>query len=159
MPEVHESKKLDSCQEKFVITEQVKPKLLMLSERVHWFCASCSKLVYSYPSFETQQEGGGGGGGRGSRAEVSSSVHSSKHMPNANKRALTYWTAYSDATRGSSPGVSCPWPQRGSRKMLMLGAQKVRLVWPTLCMARASTATARASVRLKAAAEINRLTA
>ncbi|CAD5170611.1 unnamed protein product [Musa acuminata subsp. malaccensis] len=34
---------------------------------------------------------------------------------------MTYWTAYSDATRGSSPGVSCPRPQRGSRKMLMLG--------------------------------------
>ncbi|URE07279.1 hypothetical protein MUK42_19854 [Musa troglodytarum] len=54
------------------MSEHVKPKLLMLSERLHWFCASCSKLVYSYPSFETRQEGGGG---RGSSAEVSSSVH------------------------------------------------------------------------------------
>eukprot|EP00850_Spirogloea_muscicola_P010499 SM000062S19885 [mRNA] locus=s62:88831:98623:- [translate_table: standard] len=39
---------------------------------------------------------------------------------------------------GSSPGVSWPLPQRGSRKMLMLGDQKVRPALPTECMALAS---------------------
>ncbi|RRT76698.1 hypothetical protein B296_00016569 [Ensete ventricosum] len=33
---------------------------------------------------------------------------------NANERALTYWTALPEAARGSSPGVSCPRPQRAS---------------------------------------------
>ncbi len=33
--------------------------------------------------------------------------------------------AYSPLQKGSSPGVSWPRPHRGSRKMLMLGAQNV----------------------------------
>ncbi|CAL9159983.1 unnamed protein product [Musa hybrid cultivar] len=37
----------------------------MLSERPQWFGASCSELVFSYPSFETARR----------RRRVSSSVH------------------------------------------------------------------------------------
>lgn len=35
-------------------------------------------------------------------------------------------------TKGSSPGVSCPRPHRGSRMMFTLGAQKVAPAWPPL---------------------------
>merc|ERR1719253_923617 len=65
--------------------------------------------------------------------------------------------AYSPFSTGSSPGVSCPRPQRGSRKMFMLGDQNVRpLVTPMLARARASSPitapTLENRVRLKDAA-------
>jgi len=70
---------------------------------------------------------------------------------------LAYSREYAAAMAGSSPDVSWPRPQRGSRKMLMLGAQYVSPAWPVLCMPRASVvtapATARHSEQLKAAVE------
>ena len=52
----------------------------------------------------------------------------------------TNWDAYVPVTSGSSPGVSSPRPQRGSRNMFTVGAQKVSPpVWPTLFIARPST--------------------
>src|SRR3954464_5032866 len=55
---------------------------------------------------------------------------------------------------GSSPYVSCPRPQRGSRKMLMFGAQNVRRkkisCWPTR-LAWGYLARARPRVMLRAA--------
>jgi hypothetical protein len=54
-------------------------------------------------------------------------------------RPRTKATAYLLAVAGSSPGVSCPRPHRGSRKMFTFGDQMVSpSAWPRLYSARAS---------------------
>ncbi|THU65632.1 hypothetical protein C4D60_Mb05t05670 [Musa balbisiana] len=40
----------------FLSTQQVKPKLLILSERPQWFGASCSELVFSKEEEEEEEE-------------------------------------------------------------------------------------------------------
>ncbi|CAL9176154.1 unnamed protein product, partial [Musa hybrid cultivar] len=119
----------------FLSTQQVKPKLLMVSERPQWFGASCSELVFSYPSFETARR-------RRRRRRRRKSFFfrtlSSKHMVFGFLHALQSLSAA--ALQGSSRATSLvealhPTPrtpsllERRRDRLLFSGQQLSSLAW------------------------------